>query len=182
MQTISVRKYAPGGALVSDVDGSGVGKFYVRDGFGRVIDEMNADPSTADPTQIVHRWRGYDTLDRVDLGGSAVRSEPAGVRQADRDLPGPAVDGRTAIRQHGPRDGRGQLALRERAADSNPSSPFTRRMCMTTRIERSRRQSGAIRRASPPSTRSAGRCRINYPTVRRARPSGARSPTETSKT
>jgi len=65
MQTISVRKYAPGGALVSDVDGSGVGKFYVLDGFGRVIDEMNADPSTADPTQIVHHWRGYDTLDRV---------------------------------------------------------------------------------------------------------------------
>ena len=65
MQTISVRQYAPGGVLVSDVDGSGVGKFYVRDGFGRIIDEMNADPSTADPATIVHRWRGYDTLDRV---------------------------------------------------------------------------------------------------------------------
>ncbi len=65
MQTVSVRKYAPGGAIISDVDGSGVGKFYVRDGFGRIIDEMNADPSTADPALIVHRWRGYDTLDRV---------------------------------------------------------------------------------------------------------------------
>ncbi len=65
MQTISIRKYAPGGALISDVDGSGVGKFYVRDGFGRIIDEMNADPSTADPALIVHRWRGYDTLDRL---------------------------------------------------------------------------------------------------------------------
>ena len=65
MQTVSVRNYAPGGAIISDVDGSGVGKFYVRDGFGRIIDEMNADPSTADPTTIVHRWRGYDTLDRV---------------------------------------------------------------------------------------------------------------------
>ena len=37
----------------------------MRDGFGRIIDEMNADPSTADPATIVHRWRGYDTLDRV---------------------------------------------------------------------------------------------------------------------
>src|SRR5262249_43244099 len=63
MQTVDVRKYAPGGALVSEVDGSGVGKFYVRDGFGRVIDEMNADPATADAGSVVHRWRGYDTQD-----------------------------------------------------------------------------------------------------------------------
>jgi RHS repeat-associated protein len=65
MQTIAVRKYVPGGALISEVDGSGVGKFYVRDGFGRVIDEMNADPATADAATIVHRWRGYDTQNRV---------------------------------------------------------------------------------------------------------------------
>ncbi|HKN01339.1 MAG TPA: RHS repeat-associated core domain-containing protein [Candidatus Binataceae bacterium] len=65
MQTIRIVNYAPGGFLLSDSDGSGVGGFVVTDGFGRVIDEMNGDPKQIDPTTIVHHWKGYDAQDRV---------------------------------------------------------------------------------------------------------------------
>ncbi|MGO9453648.1 MAG: RHS repeat-associated core domain-containing protein [Candidatus Binataceae bacterium] len=65
MQTVRIIKYAPGGFPISDADGSGVGSYFITDGFGRVIDQMNGDPAKVDPTQVVHRWRGYDTQDRV---------------------------------------------------------------------------------------------------------------------
>jgi RHS repeat-associated protein len=65
MQVVRNLTYAPGGFLVADVDGSGVGRFVQTDGFGRVIDETFEDPSKVPAAQLVHHWYGYDTQGRV---------------------------------------------------------------------------------------------------------------------
>jgi len=65
MQTIRRISHAPGGFLLSDTDGSGVGRYVATDGFGRVIDEMNGDPAKVDPATLTHRFRGFDFRDRV---------------------------------------------------------------------------------------------------------------------
>ena len=65
LQTVRRVTYAPGGFLVSDVDGAGVGRFVQTDGFGRVIDETDTDPAQVPPATLVHHWTGFDTQGRV---------------------------------------------------------------------------------------------------------------------
>jgi RHS repeat-associated protein len=63
VETILIREYLPGGFLKSETDGSKVGSWFVVDGFGRVIDAMDADPATN--ASVNHRWTGYDSRNRV---------------------------------------------------------------------------------------------------------------------
>ena len=56
-ERVQTNAYQPGGAPLSQLDGSGVGVHYVTDGYGRVVEAIDSTGN--------QRWQGYDAFGNV---------------------------------------------------------------------------------------------------------------------